>query len=167
MNEFVVRINGSLKHVKIVNENIVDVDNVKMNYAITELNPSKFVLKINNKIYETSLWKKSDSEDSILVNNININLNIRTTLQEKAYNLLSASQSNTEKLTIVKSPMPGLVLKILKNVGDNIVKGETVMILEAMKMENEIKSNVNGKIKEIFVSEGKPVEKYISLFSLK
>lgn len=41
------------------------------------------------------------------------------------------------------------------------------MILEAMKMENEIKSNIDGKIKEIFVSEGKPVEKYISLFSLK
>jgi len=167
MNEFVVRINGSLKHVKIVNENIVDVDNVQMNYAITELNPSKFALKINNKIYETSLWKKSESEDSILVNNININLNIRTTLQEKAYKLLSASQSNTEQLIIIKSPMPGLVLKILKNVGDSIVKGETVMILEAMKMENEIKSNIDGTINEIYASEGKPVEKYISLFSIK
>ena len=63
--------------------------------------------------------------------------------------------------------MPGLVLKILKKVGDNISKGETVMILEAMKMENEIKSNVDGIITEIHVSEGKPVEKYIPLFSLK
>ncbi len=167
MNEFVVRINGSLKQVKIVDENIVEIDNVQMNYAITELSPSKFILKINNKIYETSLWKKSDSEDSILVNNYYTNLNIRTTLQEKAYKLLSASQSNSETVTIIKSPMPGLVFKILKNAGDNIVKGETVMILEAMKMENEIKSNIDGKIKEIFVSEGKPVEKYISLFSLK
>ena len=106
MNEFVVRINGSLKQVKIVDENIVEIDNVQMNYAITELSPSKFILKINNKIYETSLWKKSDSEDSILVNNYYTNLNIRTTLQEKAYKLLSASQSNTETETIIKSPMP-------------------------------------------------------------
>jgi biotin carboxyl carrier protein len=167
MNEFVVRINGSLKKVKIVDVNIVEIDNVQMNYAITELNPSKYILKINNKIYETSLWKRSDSEDSILISNFNIELNIRTTLQEKAYKLLSASQSNTEQITTIKSPMPGLVLKILKNVGDNIIKGETVMILEAMKMENEIKSNIEGTIKEIYVSEGKPVEKYISLFSLK
>jgi biotin carboxyl carrier protein len=41
------------------------------------------------------------------------------------------------------------------------------MILEAMKMENEIKSNIDGIITEIHVSEGMPVEKYISLFSLK
>jgi biotin carboxyl carrier protein len=41
------------------------------------------------------------------------------------------------------------------------------MILEAMKMENEIKSSMDGIISEILVSEGKPVEKYISLFSLK
>ena len=63
--------------------------------------------------------------------------------------------------------MPGLVLKILKSVGENISKGETVMILEAMKMENEIKSTYDGTITEILVSEGKPVEKYIPLFSLK
>jgi biotin carboxyl carrier protein len=63
--------------------------------------------------------------------------------------------------------MPGLVLKILKKAGDKIKKGETVMILEAMKMENEIKTNIDGTIAEIFVTEGKAVEKYISLFSLK
>lgn len=63
--------------------------------------------------------------------------------------------------------MPGLVLKILKKVGDKVQKYDTVMILEAMKMENEIKASIDGIITEINVSEGKPVEKYISLFSIK
>ena len=63
--------------------------------------------------------------------------------------------------------MPGLVLKILKKAGDNVIKGETVMILEAMKMENEIKVNNDGEVVDVFVTEGKPVEKYISLLSLK
>ena len=167
MNEFIVRINGRLKQVKIIDDNFVEIDNVKVGYTITELNHSKFILRIDNKFYETSFWKKSDYEISLQINNETLDLSIRTALQEKAYQLLSASQSNVEQVTIIKSPMPGLVLKILKNVGDSISKGDTVMILEAMKMENEIKANIDGEMIEIHVSEGKPVEKYISLFSLK
>ncbi len=167
MSEFIVRINGELKEVKIIDDNFVEVDNVRLSYSITELNNSKFILKINNKIYEASEWSKSNGEISLQINNSTIDLSIKTTLQEKAYQLLSASQGNADQIKIIKSPMPGLVLKILKGVGDNISEGETVMILEAMKMENEIKANVDGIITEIHVSEGKPVEKYISLFSIK
>jgi biotin carboxyl carrier protein len=167
MNEFMVRIDGNLKQIKILDDDFVEVDNVKFSYALTELDHSKFILKINNKIYETSLWNKSNGEMSFQINNSTIDLSIRTTLQEKAYQLLSASQSDTEKITTIKSPMPGLVLKILKNVGDEVQKSDTVMILEAMKMENEIKSSIDGIITEVNVSEGKPVEKYISLFSVK
>jgi biotin carboxyl carrier protein len=167
MNEFVVRVNGGLKQVKIIDDNFVEVDNIKLSYSITELNQSKFILKIDNKMYETSLWNRFNGEMSLRINNSSIDLSIRTTLQEKAYQLLSASQINVEQKNTIKSPMPGLVLKILRQVGDNISRGETVMILEAMKMENEIKSNIDGIITEIHVSEGKPVEKYISLFSLK
>lgn len=167
MNEFVIRLNGSSKQIKILDDNFVEVDNVRLNYSVTELNNSKFILKINNKVYQTSLWNNSNGKMSFQINNSNIDLSIRTTLQEKAYQLLSASQGNAEHIKIIKSPMPGLVLKILKGVGDNISEGETVMILEAMKMENEIKANVDGIITEIHVSEGRPVEKYISLFSIK
>ncbi len=167
MNEFVVRINGGLKQVKIIDDNFIVVDDVKLSYSITELNHSKYILKIDNKIYETSVLSKSNGEISLQINNSTIELSIRTTLQEKAYQLLSASQDNSDQIKINKSPMPGLVLKILKKVGETISKGETIMILEAMKMENEIKSNIDGIITEIHVSEGKPVEKYIPLFSLK
>ena len=63
--------------------------------------------------------------------------------------------------------MPGLVIKIFKKPGDKIIKGEAVMILEAMKMENEIKANIDGIISEIFVEQGKAIEKNISLFTIK
>lgn len=167
MNDFTVRLNGSLKKVRIIDDNFAEVDDVRVSYSIIELSNSKFILKINNRIYEASVWSQSNGEMSLQINNSIIDLSIRTTLQEKAYQLLTASQSKEEIVTIIKSPMPGLVLKILKSVGDNVTKGDTVMILEAMKMENEIKSTYDGTITEILVSEGKPVEKYISLFSLK
>ncbi len=63
--------------------------------------------------------------------------------------------------------MPGMVLKICKKLGDQISEGDTIMILEAMKMENEIKSHSHGLLAEIFVNEGTPIEKNVSLFSIK
>lgn len=54
--------------------------------------------------------------------------------------------------------MPGKVVKLMKAVGDKVTKGETVLILEAMKMENEIKSGADGVIKLINVKEGQALE---------
>ncbi|MBI4801738.1 MAG: acetyl-CoA carboxylase biotin carboxyl carrier protein subunit [Elusimicrobia bacterium] len=54
--------------------------------------------------------------------------------------------------------MPGLVVKIPARSGQEVRKGETLLILEAMKMENEIKSALDGRIKVIHVREGETVE---------
>jgi biotin carboxyl carrier protein len=54
--------------------------------------------------------------------------------------------------------MPGKVVKIMKKEGDKIEKGETVLILEAMKMENEIKSGADGVVKAVHVKEGQALE---------
>lgn len=54
--------------------------------------------------------------------------------------------------------MPGKVVKLMKKVGDKVTKGETVLILEAMKMENEIKSGADGEIKSINVKEGQALD---------
>ena len=54
----------------------------------------------------------------------------------------------------VTAPMPGTVLKVLVNVGDAVNSGQAVMIIEAMKMENEIKANSTGKVSKILVSAG-------------
>lgn len=63
--------------------------------------------------------------------------------------------------------MPGMILKLKKKKGDKVSHGEAVMILEAMKMENEIRSIKGGIIKEIFVKEGIIVEKGTVLFSVE
>jgi len=55
--------------------------------------------------------------------------------------------------------MPGLVLKIFKQVGETVEENEPVVVLEAMKMENEIRSPKKGVIKEIFLKHGSTVEK--------
>lgn len=57
------------------------------------------------------------------------------------------------------APMPGLVVRILKAVGDVVKKGDPLLVVEAMKMENELKSPTDGTIESIHALVGKPVDK--------
>jgi biotin carboxyl carrier protein len=65
----------------------------------------------------------------------------------------------------VKSPMPGRVVKLLAQVGDQVEAGQPLLVMEAMKMENEIKAKGPGKVSEIHVKAGDTVERNAKLFS--
>ncbi len=54
----------------------------------------------------------------------------------------------------IVAPLPGLILKIMVKVGDSVIPGQDVMIMEAMKMENEIQSHIKGTVREIRVKAG-------------
>ncbi len=57
----------------------------------------------------------------------------------------------------LESPMPGKIFQILKKKGSEVKSGDTILILEAMKMEHAIKATKDGKVKEIFFNEGEQV----------
>lgn len=67
----------------------------------------------------------------------------------------------------IKSPMPGMVVKILYMEGMPVSKGDNIIIIEAMKMENAIKAPVTGTVKKIHVSEGNAVEKDALLIEIE
>lgn len=67
---------------------------------------------------------------------------------------------------VIKAPMNGMVTKILVKVGDEVKEGDTVAVIEAMKMENPIKANVSGKVVQIFVKAGDKVVKDAPLIRL-
>jgi len=66
-------------------------------------------------------------------------------------------KSVSSRAYLLNAPLPGSIFKILMNVGDEVKKGDTVMIMEAMKMENNIQSEKEGKIVSIKVKEGDAV----------
>ena len=68
---------------------------------------------------------------------------------------------------IVTAAMPGNVKRILKAEGDSVVAGEGVVVLEAMKMENELQAPRDGTVRQIFVTEGASVEAGALLFELE
>ncbi|MFZ0242310.1 MAG: acetyl-CoA carboxylase biotin carboxyl carrier protein subunit, partial [Desulfobacterales bacterium] len=61
--------------------------------------------------------------------------------------------------TPLKAPMPGMIVKYQKNVGDAVSEGETVVVLEAMKMENALPAPVGGTLKAINYASGDSVQK--------
>jgi biotin carboxyl carrier protein len=75
------------------------------------------------------------------------------------------SPSGGEKLT--KSPMPGRVVKVLVAKGDVVVAGQGLVVLEAMKMENEVRTRTAGKVAEVHVTAGATVEGNAKLVTLE
>ena len=59
----------------------------------------------------------------------------------------------------IMAPMPGLILDIMVSAGDTVAKGDSLLILEAMKMENVIKAEADGIVKSVSLAKGDTVEK--------
>lgn len=76
----------------------------------------------------------------------------------KVYRGFKPSGLNKGGAGALITQMPGKVVKLMFKEGDKVTKGETVLILEAMKMENEIKSGADGVIKSINVKEGQALD---------
>ena len=58
----------------------------------------------------------------------------------------------------IEAPLPGTIWKVEVEVGNHVKEGDTVLILEAMKMENEIMTEIDGTIKKILVQKGDAVQ---------
>jgi biotin carboxyl carrier protein len=94
-------------------------------------------LKINNHAFSIQL---SDRFDALLKQ-------------------LGMGATSSGKLNDLKAPMPGLVVKVLVQPGDTVNKGDALLVLEAMKMENMIKASGSGKVKALKITSGAKVEK--------
>jgi biotin carboxyl carrier protein len=127
------------------------------------------LLKINNNQYHLILDKGSYSidvlkfnrEDKQLLLRINskrVQIKLKDKFDELLHNL-GLDEINQKKVNSIKAPMPGMVLSVLVKDGDEVKKGDAILVLEAMKMENILKSPSDGTIKKIAVSKGTAVEK--------
>lgn len=80
-------------------------------------------------------------------------------VDERSHRLQGVARRNTvEGRQTVSAPMPGKVVRLMVKPGDEVKEGQGLVIVEAMKMENELKSPKAGKVEEIAVREGQTVE---------
>lgn len=91
----------------------------------------------------------------ITVNKKRYEVDIENSMEEES---IKKEPSQTSlKSEFLKAPMPGTIIAIKVNIGDSVERGDTLFIIEAMKMENEIASPCDGVIKEIKVESGASV----------
>ena len=114
----------------------------------------------NNQSFHCELVN-ADFQNRILVLLINGNsYRVRISDEyDELVNRLGLSASSGQKVKDVKAPMPGMVLEVLAQIGQQVQKGDGLLILEAMKMENIIKAQGNGIVKAVQVQKGQTVDK--------
>ncbi|MFH1004514.1 MAG: biotin/lipoyl-containing protein [Bacteroidota bacterium] len=136
------------------------VDGKFFDCDITEIKKGIFYIINNHKSYTAELIKKNHTEKSL---NIRINGNTYfVQIKDKFDELLKKTEmgnASVAKIKEVKAPMPGLVIDVRVKEGDAIKKGDTIVILEAMKMENILKSPIDVTIKKIHVQKGDTINK--------
>jgi biotin carboxyl carrier protein len=137
----------------------IELNGEELSAALNWVKPGEFLnLNLNHNTYRIIVVKKEGKSMRLSVNGHMLDVSLSDSLDVLLKNLGLDKMMN-KGIGDVKSPMPGLVLKVLVKAGDVIKKGDPLLILEAMKMENVIKSPTDGPVKEVKVSEKQAVEK--------
>ena len=141
----------------------------------------EMVFRINDKDYELKLLKSSTSgfefilgntfhdvkilhsdgpKYKVYVDGVNIEIKKHSKLLTEIIEKSLKSKGSISQANIVKSQIPGRVVKISGTQGEPIKEGDPIVILESMKMQVAIKAHKDGVLKEIKVSEGSTVSRY-------
>ena len=125
-----------------------------------ELNESSWNIIKNLQAFNVEVieFNRSEKKAIIKVNNITYNV-IAKDRYDILLDKLGLSNLNAVKVSEVRAPMPGMVLKVFVTEGMDIKKDDNLFILEAMKMENIIKSPADATLNSILIKAGDKVEK--------
>ena len=143
---------------------------------VESLGEGRYAVTLNGKRHEVESLVLPHGAVSLLVNGASysvefedigdeVSVNVKGQLtrvdiaDERKLRLRAATVGFTvEGRQVVNSPMPGKVVKVFVKVGDEVTEGQPLVVVEAMKMENELKSPKAGKVTEVTAVEGVAVE---------
>jgi len=109
--------------------------------------------------------------NTVMINGVSYSFNVKDGIDAEAVAKTAILPKDAEAPGVseshsVESPLPGLVLKLQKKVGDKVAVGETVIVIESMKMENPINSPFSGIIQEMNIMQGDQIEAGATLFKV-
>jgi biotin carboxyl carrier protein len=138
----------------------VTIDGIEFPIDVAKLSDDKFHMIVNNKGYNAEVVDVNKGTKTVTVR---INGSMHTVqLKDKSDLLLEKlgmTNAGSNRLNNLRAPMPGLIIDLRVAVDQAIQAGDTLLILEAMKMENIIKATGEGVVKRVTVKKGDSVEK--------
>jgi len=134
--------------------------NIDKDIEIIQKDQETLIVITENKVYTLycTYIDKENKTITFLKNGENLKIELREPLDE-ILKSMGLEDAMTPKVSDVKAPMPGLVLEVNVKPGDHVKNGDTIVVLEAMKMENSIKSPVEAIVQSVSVEKGQAVDK--------
>lgn len=158
-DKFIACSSGNKKY-EIINplDEKVKIRNKKMDIQVIE-EPDGFTYIIwKRRRYQVDILEKNQNKYTIMINGVWYSFTIETPISFKRRKFLNKITSSS-KIVTINAPMPGKILDVLVEENSEIKQGEAVIILEAMKMQNEICTHVAGKVKKINIRQNDSVTK--------
>ena len=141
-------------------KNEISVNSQPFSWDMVEIKDGNFHVIYNHKSYNAEVLEADYQTKSfvIKINNTKYTVSVKDRF-DILLEQLGMGNVNSAKVNDLKAPMPGLIVDIKVQVGDTVKKGDTILILEAMKMENVLKATGEGIIKAIKIAPKQNVEK--------
>ncbi len=139
------------------NQLCVSVDDEIYNVDLVKVGPAEYSVLYKGKSYNIEVVPGREPKH-YTVNTFYFTHEIEVVDAETRYMRSRDNAAGSHASNIIRSPMPGKIVKILANVGDRVDVGQTVIIVSAMKMESEFKATKAGRISDIPVAEGDTVD---------
>ena len=173
MRKYYLNINGSKTPIEaeIKNENIIRIGEEKNEFEYKFISENVILLRVNNKNFIVKAESNPEEEIKGTEFDIDIKSEVTKVLCKSELDVLmekfSKTHGDVKIKTDITSPMPGAIVKINVKEGQTVKKGDVFLVLEAMKMENELKAASDCVVQKIFVEEKKSVEKGQILLKLE
>jgi len=167
MKKFVVSTGDRKSNVQLLADGRVFVDDTERSVEWISLSQARRVLRIDGRSFDVDVVSVSREEGvRLLVNGFSFIVHVqdeRSLLLQRLGFAGSIDQRGKE----IKAPMPGLITKVMVQPGDIVEAGQGVIVLEAMKMENELTAPSGGTVKTVHVTEREAVDKNAILIELE
>ena len=127
---------------------------------LLERDGKKLKVLFDGKVYNAIIRNENIEGKTfdIIISGFNFNVKIEEPI-DQLINQLGFKKLKTSSVKEVKSPMPGLVVDVCVSEGESVQVGDKLISLEAMKMENILKSTTEGVVKKLYVQKGMSVDK--------
>lgn len=157
MPTYYVNVNGGEHEVTLSPDGTIEYNGVPMVLDVQETGNSTYSVLLNSVSVKASVHG-ANGQYAVVANGYQLDVRVESERTRLLRQFDAVGRLAHRKMEI-HAPMPALVVRIEVAVGDEVQPGQGLIILEAMKMENEIKAHDHGKVKEIRVAKGTAVEK--------
>lgn len=151
---------------RVGNKALIKVDDLKYDLDIVEVENGVYSIIYNGHSYNVELIR-GESSKKFIVNTFAKTFNIEVIDAESKYIANRNKGMAVEGSNQVLSPMPGKIVKIPVQVGDLVVSGQTLIVVEAMKMQSEFKATGDKRVQAILVKEGDTVDSHQVMIKLE